>query len=224
MRDLPRAWPVDDSEATRSLVEKLLSVPDYPWAGNAWDDIESCRPPIHELVERSHGLAFLRWLLQRILPYPCFLWETHRLAARLRIRHASLVAALEAGLREVLEPVRYKGQLAEFLGPRWWRSGVEGLLWEITKGNPFDPARVRSLLAERAKVPLEASRSEQPLVCVDQDYQPLPEDYNQSEAVRIQPDDWPPYAEQAWTTIALARAESRLGALVLDADRDRLAA
>jgi hypothetical protein len=42
------------------------------------------------------------------------------------------------------------------------------------------------------------------------------------DAVRIRPDDWPPYADQPWTRIELALDEPRLRALVVAEDREKL--
>src|SRR5262249_1133071 len=216
-------------EETRRLVEQFMAIPeDIDWAGQAWQDVEACHPPIHEivamheLVGQSHGLAFLRWLLYRILPYPCFLSDTYRLAARLRVTHASLQSALASSFHDLLEPCRYKGALADFLGPRWWRCGIKAFIWELTEGDPFDPQHVRDLLAQRTRISLEPTASPQPVVCVDENYQPLSEACDPTEAVRIQPDDWPPYADLAWTTITLARENPRLTALVLEQDREQL--
>jgi len=222
IRNLPPTWPLDNLDETRRLVEQFMAIPeDASWAGQAWQDVEACHPPIHELVEQSHGLAFLRWLLHRILPYPCFLWDTYRLAARLRVTHASLRSALDSNFSSLLEPCRYKGALIDFLGLRWWRCGIEAFIWELTEGEPFDPQRIRGLLAQRTGILLEPTISLQPLVCVDENYQPLSEACDPAEAVRIQPDDWPPYAEPAWTTLKLAREHPRLKALVLEQDREQ---
>ncbi len=223
VRNLPSTWPLDNFNETRKLVEQFMAIPeDASWAAQAWQDIEACHPPIHELVEQSHGLAFLRWLLHRILPYPCFLWDSYHLAARLRVTHASLQSALDSNFSSLLEPCRYKGALIDFLGLRWWRCGIEAFIWELTEGDPFDPQRVRDLLAWKTGRSLEPAVSSQLVVCVDENYQPLSEARDPTEAVRIQPDDWPPYAELAWTTITLARKTPRLAALVLEQDREQL--
>jgi len=33
---------------------------------------------------------------------------------------------------------KYQGVLHDFLGDRWWRPGIEHLLWERTEAKPFD--------------------------------------------------------------------------------------
>ncbi len=222
VRRLPMSWPTDNPNETRRMVEEFMAIPDELWAGDAWQDIEACHPPVHELVEGTHGLAFIRWILHRILPYPCFLSDTHRLAARLRVTHESLLQAFHAELNTTMEPFLYKGGLAGFLGPRWWRCGVESFLWDLTNGNPFDPQSIRELLCKRVGRDFVPTRSNQPVVCVDENYQTLPDTFETTQAVRIQPDDWPSYADQPWTTIQLARENPALAALVVEADWERL--
>src|SRR2546422_7082713 len=97
------------------------------WSDQAWDDVESCHPPLHEMSERSHGLAFIRWLLHSVLPYPAFLYDTHRLAARLRVSPVTFRRTLERSRRldRVLAAYRYNGIVAGFLGQRWGKAGIE---------------------------------------------------------------------------------------------------
>jgi hypothetical protein len=176
---------------------------------------------LSELVERSHGLLFLRWILHRILPYPCFLFDTHHLAVRLRVTHASLVTALGVGLGNWLERVAYRGVLTGFLGHRWWRAGVESLLWDLGGGS-MAAKRLHAKLAEVAGASLSPLSATEPVVCIDQNYSPLPEACAAGKVVRIVPDDWPLYAGQAWTTVALAREHPRLNAIVAETDLSRL--
>ena len=191
---------------------------------SAQEDVEACHPPVHELRNASHGLVFLRWLLQLILPYPCFLWGAHHLAARLRVTYESLSNALseDNDLNGLLEDIRYKGILSDFLGPRWWRSGAEALVWDLTDGDPFDVRRLPSILASKTSAALQTTDFMQPVVCVGRNHVPLSALSSIEDAVRIQPDDWPPYADQAWTTIELANQYPSLGALVISEDKDRL--
>jgi hypothetical protein len=231
IRSLPASWPGDDYAKAIENVQGLLGLKPQPggqiapsWVGTALADVENCRPPVTELSERNHGLVFLRWLLQRILPYPCFLLDTYRLAARLRISHDSLQRALKQGLGEFLRPCRYCGALAEFLGERWWRAGIENIIWDLTEGESVPPARLRDKLSQVASEKLTPSTNESPIVCVDENYRTLPEAFPADVVVRIQPDDWPLYGNQAWTTVELARQHPRLRAVVAVEDRERVMA
>jgi hypothetical protein len=225
VRKLPQSWPTDDHDKALRNARTLLGLgqtddTDTPgWVSNAMVDVEGCRPPLTELSERNHGLVFLRWLLQRILPYPCFLLDSHWLAARLYVSHQALQAALEGTLRGYLAPVEYRGVLAGFTGDRWWRAGVEDKLWELAGGSA-SPDELRNLISGVAGSELSPSKSRSPIICIDQDYQTLPESYEPSEVVRVQPDDWPSFASQAWTTKQLAVENKRLGAIVVTDEQE----
>jgi hypothetical protein len=221
---LPEQWPHRDYEATRDLVSKLLGIlPKANWSAQAWADVESCHPPIHDLVEQSHGLAFLRWLLHRILPYPCFLWDDRQLAVRLGLKAKAIAPAFD-DLPPTLRPLRaceYSGIAAGFLGRRWWRAGVEQALWQLSDGASSDLEVVRQALASRGFTHPAASDQER-IICIDEKFHPLEELQSPRDVVRIQPDDWPPYADSAWTTIGLAKSHQKLRALVIAEDRDLL--
>lgn len=221
---LPQRWG-KEVEPMSQLAALLNIDQEEPVSEKLLEEVESCNPPIHELSEWSHGLAVLRWLLHKILPYPCFLWDTHYMAARLTIDHKSFVSALSANnkLCDLLTPAKYNGILANFQGTRWWRSRVEFLLWELTGGQSADSELVRKQISEHVGIDLLASEpSINPIVCINTDYQALDQCYSIKESVRIRPDDWPPYADQAWTMIELARSEPKLKSLVLLEDKERL--
>ncbi len=224
VRKLPLSWPIDNPKKSEEQVQELLLVPkNAVWFARAWEEIQDCYPPLHELSEWSHGLAILRWLLHRILPYPCFLWDSFQLAARLRVTHDSLeqVMIKDSKLSRLFKDVRYQGILSDFLGTRWWRAGVESILWQVTEGESFDPQETFAVIKNYAPK-LKALNLTQPVICLDSDYQPVNKFVDISEAVRVQPDGWPPYADQAWTTIEMARQERRLKALVLRQDLSKL--
>jgi hypothetical protein len=226
IRSLPNKWPVESYERTLAEITKLLGLGHEPapiWTAAALADVEDCRPPLTELSERNHGLVFLRWLLHRILPYPCFLLDSHRVAARLRVTHAAFERALGTGLGNALATCRYQGILDGFLGERWWRVGVEDWLWALSDGVSLPANEIRAKLSRLAGVELTPSGSDSPVVCVDENYQTLPEAYTAADVVRIQPDDWPLYASQAWATVESVRQHPRLRAIVAAEDRDRLA-
>lgn len=222
VKSLPEVWPSDDADATRLLVEQWLALPDQRWRHLAWQDIEDCHPPWHQLVERRHGLRFVRWFAQRILPYPCFLWSQGRLAARLRVTPESLQDGLSKGLVEVFRQARYVGQLHDFLGDRWWQSGCEAILWDHTDGNSFDSEEILSVLNRHCGGVLVRSPVSEPVLCIDTNFNVGAEVCEIADAVRIQPDEWPPYAEQAWAPLQLSRENARVRSGVIAMDRERL--
>ncbi len=225
VKELPRKWPKREKEQM-DLLAKLLGIPaNEGLRGQLLGDVAVCLPPIHELSQWTHGQAVLRWLLHRILPYPCFLWDSFRLAARFRIDHQELLKALQESkpLRKKLHGCEYEGILSQFLGPRWWRTSVEQFLWEGTKGKSSDFSEVAALIRKHANSQLTSSEPPDfPVVCVNENYQPLDRFSSMKDAVRIRPDDWPAYADQAWATITLVKEELKLRALVVQEDREKL--
>ncbi len=216
---LPKSWA-----RPRAKAEALLGLGEGEWSYQAWEDVEICHPPMHELSSHSHGLAFVRWLLHRILPYPCFLWDSHHLAARLRVSHGSFLEAWREsqGFQRLLAPFQYAGILSDFIGPRWWQAGAENFIWKATTGRPQDDQALRDALAKRAKLEFAPTEGMTPVVCSNEQLRPLEQTSDRSKALRIQPDDWPPYADQAWTTPDLARSSPLLRSQVIVQDRTLL--
>lgn len=158
-------------------------------------------------------------MAHRILPYPCFLWDEHYLAAGLGLPLPVLqkVFAGDSELRRLLDSVTYSGILSVFLGRRWWRAGLEAFLWDITQA-AAEGAEPSDAILRLAGLKTEAL-APRSVVVTGPDYRPLEHTVSAEDAVRIQPDDWPPFADDAWTTLELARENDRLGALVIEPDR-----
>jgi hypothetical protein len=213
---LPEAWPGrSGGQEALDLLSQVLSVPDELWKPEVLDAIVNCRPPVHELSERSHGLAVVRWLLHRILPYPTFLLDELYLRARLRLD--ALPEDPDAPLWEELAPYKYLGMLKNFDGSRWWRAGIEHWLWEATGGESSNP---RSLQDLGVRLGGQASRAWRlPVVLCGADLEKKPNLSEISDAVRLRPDDWPPYADAAYGSREECATDPTLSALVDPADR-----
>jgi hypothetical protein len=191
------------------------------------EQVREAMPPIHEHSRWSHGLAVLRWLLHRILPYPTFLLDSYSVAARLRVSHASFLACLasDSDFSRRLQAWQYRGALQDFGGPRWWRAKVDLGLWEVTDGQSSDLTAIRSALRALSAGRLTDSvPSNHPVVCINSNYEPLGDFGDMSECVRIQPDDWPSFADRPWVSIELAKSEPSLRAVVIADDVERLEA
>lgn len=221
VHDLPEAWKLEAGH-NEALVRSLLRVDGGTAAEErAWADVLACRPPLHELSTRSHGLAFLRWLLHRILPHSTFLWDDARLALRLRVMPDDLTAAVNSN-EQAFEAFRYTGPLGSFAGRRWWRSLVESFLWQQTDGRPFDHEAVTERVAAslgRALTPIGLA---EPVLPLDGNYRAARVPIEAADAVRIVPDDWPTYADVAWVHREVALQDARLLAVVVEDDRSTL--
>ncbi len=212
---LPAHWNADSGE------QQLLTVLDA--AAEELSEVLDAWPPIREVGEDSAGVALLRWLLHRILPYPTFLIDARHVAARMGIECTSLgeLTGAVGELPALLEACRYTGVLAGFDGPRWWRSRLERMLWSLSPG-AASPAGLAELQAA-SPVELTPAKCANGVIVLRADYAAHDQPLDVAEAVRIRLDDWPPYAEQPWAAIAEARADPGLRERVLPLDRPRLA-
>lgn len=221
IESLPSTWPEDADAAARQLHRFLALDPDAPFFATAVEDIAACHPPIHELSNASHAVAIVRWLGQRILPYPAFLTDRIGLAARLRLspRRLSQLLKGRSRLAKALAGVAYEGALAELHGPHWWRAGVDALIFEWSQGSG-DPEMLQGSLRGLAGKELRFAETETVPV-IDSDYRrdriaPI------DSALRLRPDDWPVFADDAWAERVEASDNPRLRGIVLPSDLELL--
>jgi hypothetical protein len=226
VRNMPRRWPEGDPAKSAEEAQRLLGLDqECDWFERAWRDVRRCQPPIHHLSDGAHGLLFVRWLLHQILPYPTFLWREEWVAARLRITTDCLQKVLqEAGgkLAADLAGMTYRGSLCGFLGPRGWRAGLEEYVWQITDGKALDVDVLHEAIRARTGVPVEALPAAVSMVCLSPDLVPTGVFIAPDAGVRIRPDQWPPYADDAWTSVALAKSDAGLAAIVDPIDQVHL--
>lgn len=225
VRQLPRTWSDDGRlELSRLLGLDNLEESNAELVEQLIEDVYDCLPPVHEMSEWSHGLAFIRWLLHRILPYPCFLWTDLQVASRLQISPpvAANLLADESPLHKALRDSEYTGMLANFAGNRWWRRGIEAILWKQTDGRSFDPTAVREFVSNIAgKENMEQRAISHPAVIYNS-YLEQFDIASADSAVRVRPDDWPAFADHAWVSEELARSDPRMHSIVIEQDRERI--
>lgn len=220
--NLPKRW-TDNTNLDILPLVGYAHIDDELRQGQILEDLLRCRPPIHDLSVWSHGIAFLRWLLHRILPYPCFLIDEYYLAARLQVEIPDLQEALahrNSGLRKLFSGCEYRGLLEGFLGTRWWRSEVESVLWRLTDGSLHDANIMQSALFEEIGQSIRPYVGPgNPVVCHDKHFRQLDQLVSIDEAVRVSPDDWPAYADSPWITLQQAREEPEFHNVIDTDDR-----
>lgn len=196
------------------LVSWLALHADPPWRQRALNQISQCRPPRGTLASLTHGRSFLRWFLQRVIPYPTFLLSDIHAAVAARLDPATFLSVVESGspLADRLNAARYDGQLASFSGRRWWRAGVRSLLEELAPDG-VEPDSLAAVLSELHGGEVAVLRLDRPVITQDEDQVIGPTPIEFEDAVRILPEGWPPFADDAWADASDMSPE--LEALVL---------
>ena len=216
---LPDRW--DPADPTAQL--EWLALPNGAWAEEAILQIEQCRPPWSALSSNSAGRLWLAWFMQKILPFPTFLVDDLRAAAYLGLRSDALdeVLASATPMGRQLETVVYRGELANFDGRRWWRAGIAAIrrdLLEQSRGRrPRDAA---DQLSRVLGFDLNALNLDYPVFTINFEYQTLPEPVEAADAVRLQPDGWPAYADDPWLSCEDVSDEPELAKLIVLSDRE----
>lgn len=220
--DLPSHW---DPTIPQDQLRWLGLEPIHAWSARAVAQIERCRPPWSQLATAEAGRPWLSWFLQKILPYSTFLIDDARAAALLGLEINSFeqIAAHPSALASRLTPLQYSGHLREISGRRWWRAGIQhlrgALLGESTEKTNQGLAATVSLLTGENLLAIEC---EDPVFVIDDQYRVSRDPVSSTEAVRLQPDGWPVYADPAWLASADADDYPTLRALVILDDRDLL--
>ncbi|RII94876.1 hypothetical protein [Clavibacter californiensis] len=213
---LPSEWNPLENAPQRAW----LGLGDHPWSDRALAQVEQCRPPWSTLSATSSGRVWLAWFLQRIVPFPTFLLDDKRAAAQLGLTAHGLEQALDGPLSSGLEATRYTGQLSDFDGRRWWRAGIaalrEALLEETgTRGL----ISVAAALSARHGSPLEELAMKAPVFTIDSTYKTAARPIEAVDAVRLQPDEWPVYADDPWLAVEDVDDDDLSRLIVID-DRD----
>jgi hypothetical protein len=169
----------------------------------------------------------MRWLLQVALPFPgCFV-DLHSVAVRLRIPPKDLCDALSinrgSDLAAFLDQARYQGPLACFFPTRFWKAGIDYVVWKMTEGrSPANPA-VRRAISDAIGDDLPSLDVADPVLVVSPEtFERTGEVVSIDEAVQIQTDLWPPTVEPPWVRIADVENDRRLRAMIVSRDRDRI--
>lgn len=229
VQSLPHPWPsYQKSEAALLKLLNLNARRRAEWTTNAIDEVRTSNPPQDVAAETTGGMAILRWLLHEVLPFPTFLLDERYLAARMRVPPGALRGLLNSArptkIRKALSQFKYTGVLDDFLGPRWWRAGIDNWLWHETRGDPLNPDALRSLARRMLPPSIKGLQLDCPVVSVDEQYQPSDKFIELTAAVQIKPDDWPDIAEPAWVSMEAARENADLAARVIAVDRARIQA
>ena len=208
-------WPNTNTESSAKLKNILGLQENKQWFNRCWRDVRDCYSPVHELSAGGHQIQIVRWLLHQVMPYPCFLWDKHWVAARLQITMNEFrrVVNGKSQLAKDLNSMRYSGLLSGFLGERWWRGAIEDYVWNLTTA-PNSNGQLTDALNYLVGKELNSIPSNPAIVCLDRKLQPKENFSSPSAAVRLQPDHWPAFADPAWIEIQDVKNDPALMAIV----------
>ena len=221
---IPKHWT--DSSGVENL-KRFLAINDVTggWEGVAWDSALDALPPIFEISEWTEGLALVRWLAHRILPYPTFLWSEHQLASRLQVSKiwVAEMTSKSTAFSEHFASVRYGGALRGLFDARWWGDGVESILYAALGVSATDTSTVHRWLQETFNLPAEGMFSgARHVVCLSEFLQAKSELVSMDECVRVRLDGWPSHAHEAWMELDLVTELPNLRARVHPHDQEYL--
>jgi len=110
--------------------------------------------------------------------------------------------------------------LSEFVGRRWWRAGVESLVFDLASKDPSSIGVLHEQLsAVEPGLQFIAGTMAYPIIdgkFATKDYLGVAED-----VIEVVPDDWPPFADSAWALLSDIAANPDLGAIARDGDLDK---
>jgi hypothetical protein len=212
-------------ESTLTAANALLTEDQQLVVESGWEaSVDRCLPPVNELAQLTHGTAFARWFLQRVLPYPTFLVDVNHVAARLHITVASLEEALknENELSAALKKIEYAGVFSEFLGRRWHKPFLEDWLWDVTSKRSFDSDVVVEEMMDCSGNVAKPALVHDPVFIVGDNYESTSEFAPREQCIAIFPDDWPAYADRAYAKIDDVKEDLLLRNLVMYDEKWRL--
>lgn len=214
--DLTTLW--SNGINVNNLASDWLGLGQQNWVDVAVEHVVKTHPPVHLVAKRTHGTSILRWFLHRILPYPTFLVDEWKIAAHLGVTQAWLVEELSKNskFRHRLDEFQYKGAFNKFDGRRWWRAGLSNFLNKMTNGKPFDSEILRKSIHFSAYSSPDFLSNFQPVLAINPESMQSTKIVNVDEAVRIIPDGWPTFADDAWALIKDIEEDKYLAQLVID--------
>lgn len=204
----------------RICFDVLGASKDARWANSAQRQVDRARPPRIETPSAGFGAArpIVAWLVGHALPYPSFLISDAQAAVRLGLTPASFRSLVEAKA-EAFGLVCYDGPLRSFLKRRWWRAGIDDLVWKESQGP--EPYRER-LQNFAGAIQLDWLEMADPVVVADDRLVETEDIADASQCVRATDEDFPSNVDPAWVSLEEAKGDRILAAKVIFDDRPLL--
>ena len=216
---------------SRSSLSDLLRIPEKSWAAIAERHIRTARPPSLQKDNSNSGDALqsdairsicrdaVTWALHVLFPYPGVLISDAQAAALLEVKLVGFRRWVSDTGKELVDECEYKGILSGHLGRRWWRAGIEDLLWQINDDASFDKGRIAKGLSSD-----DFTNVSSPVVCHNEELVETEEIVSAEDCVRLAGFDFPSHVDPVWVKQELVLNNRRLTDLVVYDDLYRLEA
>ncbi|WP_375157267.1 hypothetical protein [Bradyrhizobium sp. RDT46] len=234
LRDLAEAFlniadEIGDDGVSLDDLSSALEIPDAVWSDKAIEELQNARPPVNQKenisLDSTRGASqVVRWLCHKALPYPGLFLSDHYAAwaLSLSVEDFRRVADQERSgewLKE-LDRSEYIGPLDEFMGRRWWRAGIDQMVWLLDEAATSAGSRkaALSLLVPGFEISETKSSSSHVVVC-NEDFVGS-QIVSIEEAIQVHPPGWPAEALEPWMLRAEVRSDPILKAMADPNDLD----
>ncbi|MBM7487720.1 hypothetical protein ACVWWI_006723 [Bradyrhizobium sp. USDA 3686] len=214
---------VGNDGASLDEILQILNAPtDCVWSEQAGEELQNARPPVDQTEEGTSQSArgasqIMRWLCHKALPYPGVFLSDFYAAWALGIsaedfRKIADLAPSTDWLAE-LKRAKYTGPLESLMGRRWWRPGIDQLVWLLDEATAKSGTRLEGLgLAVPGFQFGELKPSSSHVVICDEDL--LESEIGTiEEAIQVHPPGWPAEALEPWMLKAEVKADPVLTAM-----------
>jgi hypothetical protein len=208
-------------------LETLLDLPlERVWTDTAKEGLRASRPPVSQKGDKSiepcGPSQVVRWLCHRALPFPGLLlsdlYAAWALGISLKTFKEMVTLPPETEWLRELEEAEYYGPLDNFVGRRWWKAGIDYLVWSFDQETEKITDRRQALRALAPGLPDEqlASSSEHVVVWTPD----LREDKIApiDDAAQLHPPGWPAEALDPWILKEELENDAVLQAMIEVAD------
>jgi hypothetical protein len=209
-------------------IEKLLVLPKgVKWIDRAQEEIRNARPPVNQTEtgapEEPRGSSYIvRWLCHRALPFPgLFLSDLYAAwAIGISLKKFRAIADCKPDTEWLLalSGAKYVGPLDEFLGRRWWRAGIDHMVYMLDSASTKQRPRKDVFSTFVPHVKIEEIRPPSSHVVTwtpgftESKIEPL------EKSVQLRPPGWPAEALEPWVAKSDIENDEVLQAMIEAAD------
>lgn len=221
----------DDGVSLEDLAGFLCLSADQVWTERAKEELRGARPPVSQKdgsgQEPCGPTQVIRWMCHRALPFPgMFLSDLYAAwALGMTVEAFQKMAEIatakekpEAPWLKELDAAEYGGPLWHFQGRRWWKSGIDHLVWklDLEASKQKDRTKAFASLAPNVEIGTLSSASAHVVTWTPELLEG--EISSIDEAVQLHPPGWPVEALDPWIRVADTENDAVLKAMIETAD------